>query len=209
MDRPRQRGAIVDQGRAGGKRPGIGPASVAGRDALGNAGKYRVLESGRPEERGTLTEGDAERVESDPELAWRVLGILNIHRLLIPSLLAAAVGLGLRPAPFGGFEPEGFRLALGAWFLAGVVFIGLLALLLVGPGRGRALFHDGQKPGARPLVHRDLKAIEQDTLRVLVMRDPIVLIKALLGSLTCSVISSALPARKAARMEIVEALRHS
>ena len=60
---------------------GIGPASVAGRDALGNAGKYRVLESGRPEERGTMTEGDAERVESDPELAWRVLGILNIHRL--------------------------------------------------------------------------------------------------------------------------------
>ncbi|MFO1375844.1 MAG: ATP-binding protein [Steroidobacteraceae bacterium] len=73
-----------------------------------------------------MTEGDAERVESDPELAWRVLGILNIHRLLIPSLLAAAVGLGLRPAPFGGLEPEGFRLALAAWFLAGVVFIGLL-----------------------------------------------------------------------------------
>ena len=46
-------------------------------------------------------------------------------------------------------------------------------------------------------------------MEVLVMRDPIVLIKALLGSLTCSVISSALPARKAARMEIVEALRHS
>lgn len=69
---------------------------------------------------------DAERVESDPELAWRVLGILNIHRLLIPSLLATAGGLGLHPAPFGALEPVWFRGGLGLWFLAGVVFIGLL-----------------------------------------------------------------------------------
>lgn len=75
-----------------------------------------------------MAEGDAERVESDPELAWRVLGILNIHRLLVPSLLAMAVSLDLGPAPFGALEPEAFRLALGAWFLAGVVFIGLLKL---------------------------------------------------------------------------------
>jgi putative ABC transport system permease protein len=46
-------------------------------------------------------------------------------------------------------------------------------------------------------------------VEVLVMRDPIVLIKALLGSLACAIVSSALPARKAAKMEIVEALRHS
>jgi putative ABC transport system permease protein len=46
-------------------------------------------------------------------------------------------------------------------------------------------------------------------VEVLVMRDPIVVIKALLGSLACAVVSSALPARKAAKMEIVEALRHS
>lgn len=69
---------------------------------------------------------DSERVESDPELAWRVLGILNIHRLFVPCLLAVAVGLNLREVPFGGLQPEAFRLALGAWFLAGVVFIGLL-----------------------------------------------------------------------------------
>lgn len=46
-------------------------------------------------------------------------------------------------------------------------------------------------------------------IEVLVMRDPIVILKAVIGALACSVISSALPARKAARMEIVEALRHS
>ena len=69
---------------------------------------------------------DAERVESDPELAWRVLGILNIHRLLIPSLLTAASSLGLRPAPFGALEPGWFRAGLGLWFLAAVIFIGLL-----------------------------------------------------------------------------------
>ncbi len=60
----------------------------------------------------------------------------------------------------------------GAW-TGSVVFIGLLTLLLVGPGRGRALFHNGHKPGTRPLVHRDLKRIMHDTLRVLVMRDPL------------------------------------
>jgi putative ABC transport system permease protein len=46
-------------------------------------------------------------------------------------------------------------------------------------------------------------------LEVLVLRNPIVLVQAFLGGLFCAVVSSALPARKAARMEIVEALRHS
>jgi ABC-type antimicrobial peptide transport system permease subunit len=46
-------------------------------------------------------------------------------------------------------------------------------------------------------------------LEVLVLRNPIVLVQAFLGGLFCAIVSSALPARKAARMEIVEALRHS
>lgn len=46
-------------------------------------------------------------------------------------------------------------------------------------------------------------------MEVLVMRDPIVLIHAFMGSLACSIVSSALPARKASRMEITEALRHA
>ncbi len=46
-------------------------------------------------------------------------------------------------------------------------------------------------------------------LEVLVLRDPIVLVQAFIGSLICSLISSAWPAWKASRMEIVEALRHS
>ena len=46
-------------------------------------------------------------------------------------------------------------------------------------------------------------------LEVLVLRNPVVLAQAFVGSLLCAVVSSALPARKAARMEIVEALRHS
>jgi ABC-type antimicrobial peptide transport system permease subunit len=46
-------------------------------------------------------------------------------------------------------------------------------------------------------------------LEVLVLRNPVVLLQAFVGGLLCAIISSALPARKAARMEIVEALRHS
>ncbi len=46
-------------------------------------------------------------------------------------------------------------------------------------------------------------------LEVLVLRNPMVLVQAFTGSLICAVISSMLPARKAARMSIVEALRHS
>lgn len=46
-------------------------------------------------------------------------------------------------------------------------------------------------------------------LEVLVLRNPIVLVQAFAGSLLCALVSSALPARKAARMGIVEALRHS
>ena len=46
-------------------------------------------------------------------------------------------------------------------------------------------------------------------LEVLVLRDPIVLVQAFLGALVCSVFSSAWPAWKASRMQIVEALRHS
>ena len=46
-------------------------------------------------------------------------------------------------------------------------------------------------------------------LEVLVLRNPIVLAQAFAGSLVCAVISSMIPARKAARMSIVDALRHS
>lgn len=46
-------------------------------------------------------------------------------------------------------------------------------------------------------------------LEVLVLRDPIVMIQAFVGAILCSAVSAALPARKAARMEVVEALRHS
>jgi two-component system sensor histidine kinase PilS (NtrC family) len=69
---------------------------------------------------------DAERVESDPELAWRVLGILNIHRLLVPTLLVVDVGLGAPLSRFGAHEPELYRALLAGWFAVGVFFIGLL-----------------------------------------------------------------------------------
>lgn len=73
-----------------------------------------------------MTASDAERVESDPELAWRVLGILNIHRLLVPSLLVVVVGLGAPLSPFGAYEPDLYGVLLAGWFAAGVLFIGLL-----------------------------------------------------------------------------------
>lgn len=46
-------------------------------------------------------------------------------------------------------------------------------------------------------------------LEVLVLHNPIVLVQAFTGSLLCAVISSMFPARKAARISIVDALRHS
>ena len=53
-----------------------------------------------------------------------------------------------------------------------ILFTVLLALIVLGPSV-RSPFSSTEPPWARPLVHRDLTEIANDTLRVLVMRDPL------------------------------------
>jgi len=67
-----------------------------------------------------------ERTAGDPELAWRVLGLLNLYRLVVPSVLVALALLAARFQPLGGTAPSLYFSALVAWFATGVVCIGLL-----------------------------------------------------------------------------------
>jgi two-component system sensor histidine kinase PilS (NtrC family) len=69
---------------------------------------------------------DIEKSAGDPELAWRVLGLLNLYRLTIPSVLIALALLASRPQTLGAASPALYLAALGAWFATGVVCIGLL-----------------------------------------------------------------------------------
>ncbi len=69
---------------------------------------------------------DLEKSTGDPELAWRVLGLLNLYRLSIPSLLLALALLASRPPLLGAAFPTQFYVMLTAWFATGVICIGLL-----------------------------------------------------------------------------------
>jgi two-component system sensor histidine kinase PilS (NtrC family) len=62
----------------------------------------------------------------DPELAWRVLGLLNLYRLVVPSVLVALALLASRGQLLGGTAPSVYFSALVGWFATGVVCIGLL-----------------------------------------------------------------------------------
>ena len=67
-----------------------------------------------------------ERTSGDAELAWRVLGLLNLYRLAVPSVLVALALLAHRPQLLGAASPALYLYSLGAWFATGVVCIGLL-----------------------------------------------------------------------------------
>ena len=69
---------------------------------------------------------DIEKSAGDPELAWRVLGLLNLYRLAIPSVLVALALLAAPPQTLGAASPTHYFYALVAWFATGVVCIGLL-----------------------------------------------------------------------------------
>jgi two-component system sensor histidine kinase PilS (NtrC family) len=69
---------------------------------------------------------DNEKAAGDPELAWRVLGLLNLYRLAIPSVLIALALLATRPQTLGAASPTLYLVTLAAWFATGVVCIGLL-----------------------------------------------------------------------------------
>jgi two-component system sensor histidine kinase PilS (NtrC family) len=66
------------------------------------------------------------RTPGDQELAWRVLGLLNLYRLVIPSVLIALALLASRPQLLGAISPALFSTTLAGWFASGVVCIGLL-----------------------------------------------------------------------------------
>lgn len=69
---------------------------------------------------------ELEKTGGDPELAWRVLGLLNLYRLSIPSLLLALSLLASRPPLLGAVFPAQFYVTLAAWFATGVICIALL-----------------------------------------------------------------------------------
>jgi two-component system, NtrC family, sensor histidine kinase PilS len=69
---------------------------------------------------------EIERTSGDAELAWRVLGLLNLYRLAVPSVLVALALLAHRPQLLGAAAPALYLYSLGAWFATGVVCIGLL-----------------------------------------------------------------------------------
>jgi two-component system sensor histidine kinase PilS (NtrC family) len=69
---------------------------------------------------------DIEKAAGDPELAWRVLGLLNLYRLTIPSVLVALALVSSQPQTLGAGSPTLYLIALGAWFTTGVICIGLL-----------------------------------------------------------------------------------
>ncbi len=67
-----------------------------------------------------------ERTAGDPELAWRVLGLLNLYRLAIPSVLVALALIASRPQTLGAESPVLYLYTLAAWFATGVICIALL-----------------------------------------------------------------------------------
>jgi two-component system, NtrC family, sensor histidine kinase PilS len=67
-----------------------------------------------------------ERTAGDPELAWRVLGLLNLYRLAIPSVLVALALIASRPQTLGVASPALYLTTLAAWFATGVICIALL-----------------------------------------------------------------------------------
>jgi len=69
---------------------------------------------------------ETEKTAGDPELAWRVLGLLNLYRLVVPSVLVALALLASRPQLLGGTAPSLYFATLVGWFATGVVCIGLL-----------------------------------------------------------------------------------
>jgi two-component system sensor histidine kinase PilS (NtrC family) len=69
---------------------------------------------------------DIERTSGDPELAWRVLGLLNLYRLSVPSLLTVLLALPSRATSPGPDFSSLYFYTLAAWFASGVICIGLL-----------------------------------------------------------------------------------
>jgi two-component system sensor histidine kinase PilS (NtrC family) len=86
----------------------------------------RVPSNVRGKVPGVKKPAEIEKTAGDPELAWRVLGLLNLYRLVIPSVLIALALLASRPQLLGAASPALFITTLAGWFASGVICIGLL-----------------------------------------------------------------------------------
>jgi len=69
---------------------------------------------------------DIEKSTGDPELAWRVLGLLNLYRLSLPTVLLVIAIVAGSPMQLGAVYPTLYYGALIGWFFTGVICIGLL-----------------------------------------------------------------------------------
>lgn len=97
------------------------------------------------------TPAATERTAGDPELAWRVLGLLNLYRLVVPSVLVALALLAARfqllaasPALFTAVAGL-VGLAIGSFLN---VVIHRLPLVLERQWRARAAELEGRQPAA-------------------------------------------------------------
>ena len=61
-----------------------------------------------------------------PDLSWRVLGLLNLFRLLVPLLLAGIFAAGNQPRIVGDTYPDLFRIAIAGYIVSGLVLLLLL-----------------------------------------------------------------------------------
>ncbi len=67
-------------------------------------------------------------VPPDPELAWRVLGLLNLFRLLVPIVLGIQFTLLPEQGGLGTVAPTIFTWSLGLIWIGGIGFIAMLKL---------------------------------------------------------------------------------
>lgn len=69
---------------------------------------------------------ESEQTAGDPELAWRVLSLLNLYRLTVPPVLSVVAALAGRALAPGSAFPAAYYYTLTAWFATGVLCIVLL-----------------------------------------------------------------------------------
>jgi two-component system sensor histidine kinase PilS (NtrC family) len=65
-------------------------------------------------------------LDESPELSWRVLGLLNVFRLLVPVVLGAVLATGSQPHLVGDAHPELFRAACIGYFVVALALIAVL-----------------------------------------------------------------------------------
>lgn len=71
--------------------------------------------------------GEAQRpLDETPELSWRVLGLLNVFRLLVPVVLGVVLATGGQPRLVGEAHPELFRAACAGYFILAIALIAVL-----------------------------------------------------------------------------------